>query len=44
MHGGKFQVWGFMAANGVGKLMVVKGCLNASACIQLICHTLKGNG
>ena len=29
--GGKLQVWGCMAANGVGTLKVIKGCLNASA-------------
>ena len=27
--GGKLQVWGCMAANGVGNLKVVKGHLNA---------------
>ena len=36
--GGKLQVWGCMAANGVGTLKVVKGRLNALACVQLICQ------
>ena len=38
--GGKLLVWGCMMANGVGTLKVEKGRLNASACVQLICHTL----
>ena len=40
-HGG---VWGCMAANGVGRLRVVHGCLNAAAYIRLICNTLKQDG
>ena len=42
--GGKLQVWGCMAANGVGTLNVVKGRLDTSAYVQLICHTLKEDG
>ena len=42
--GGKLQVWGCMATNGVGTLKVVKGRLNAAAYVQLICHTLKEDG
>ena len=42
--GGKLQVWGCMAANGVGTLKVVKVRLNAASYVQLICRTLKQDG
>ena len=42
--GGKSQVWGCMVVSGVGSLKVVKGRLDASAYVRLICRTLEKNG
>ena len=44
-HGGcKIQVWGCMAASGVGTLKVVNGRLDAAGYVRLICNTLKDDG
>ena len=42
--GGKIQVWGCMAASGVGSLEVVNGLLDTAAYVMLICHTLEKDG
>ena len=38
--GGKIQVWGCMAASGVGTLKVVNGRLNAAGYVRLICKKM----
>ena len=42
--GGKIHVWGCMARDGVGSLLIVDGRLTASAYIDLISPTLKEDG
>ena len=44
LGGGNIQVWGCMCCDGVGTLLVVEGCLNAEAYINLISPTLKDEG
>ena len=43
-RGRKIQVWGCIAASGVGSLKVVNGHLDTSAYIRLICRTLEKDG
>ena len=43
-HGGKIQVWGWMAGNGFGSHKVVNGRLDAAAYVRLICRILEKDG